>query len=173
MAKKSGGSVEFAQLAFLTVTQPSADVLAFSSAVNVMSSLAPGNAMIIHKVEYYVPPTTLVRANADSDRLVLAITGSNTITDLDIDQPAIYSVTTLMRREITAVGSILMSNYLEKDYCIMPGQGILCPADRMFLALFSAGLGAASTISARVYFSLITLGSNELLQLMQSLRVMT
>ena len=169
MAKKA--TDVFIQFGYLSVTQSAADTLTFSDGLNVGIGLFQNGALVIHKVDWEVSPTTYTAMNADGDRIIAALCGDNKLTDLDLDNTSIYDKMSKEHKELTAVGFETMDLNFNHDYSTLPGGGLIIPADRLYLAVYSSGTGIANTVRVRIYFTLRTLSAADYLELAQSLRV--
>jgi len=169
MAKKATDI--FIQFGYLSVTQSAADTLTFSDGLNVGIGLFQNGAIVIHKVDWEISPTTYTALSADADRIVCALCGDNKLTDLDMDNTSIYDKVGISRKEDTAIGYKIVNLNFHHDYSTLPGGGLIIPADRLYLAVYSSGTGIANVVRTRIYFTLRTLSAADYLELAQSLRV--
>lgn len=170
-----GSSVkdEFAQKMYLTVTQSAANTLTFSQAVNLGVGLMNSMAIVIHEIKWVIPYAVMSELTANQDRFTIGLVGDNSLTDLTLDQPAVYDLFNMEAFVATAAGFAFTDQYPKSNLTNLPGGGLIVPADRVYLGFTSGGFAAAQTAGALVYFTLKPLKAEQYLELAQALRVFT
>jgi len=171
MAKKKD---EYPQFMRLSVTQSAANSTTFSQ-LSLGLTMFEYAGIVINKIEYTISKATLALMTADQDSIDVAVTGSNSLTSLANNQPEVYDSLNLQRQDLGAasfVGPGLLKFPWQHDFAGWPGGGMLVPAQDLYLAMGSAGLGSAGTAYIRLWFRMISLSSADYLEIVQRLRVL-
>lgn len=173
MAVKAGGKKDqFAQIGYLSVTETAANTLTFAN-LSVFSNVLSNQAIILHKIMYYLPVASLQELAAASDRLRFGIAGSDSMTTPTIDDAEVYDYQEICWLTFgTAGNAVIQEMVVEQDYNNMPGGGLLVPADRIFLFAMGQSLSSATTVQVRFFFTLKSLSPQDYLELAQSMRVL-
>lgn len=126
-------------------------------------SLGSKIGMMIDQIDYYIDSACL-EDFTDAESLTMALTVSNSIDDLDVEQKAVIHRTELMRIDFgTAASAQFIA--MPMTYQFLPP--IIVAAPRMYLgALGSEGI--TGTIRARIFYRYIDLTSQEYLELAES-----
>lgn len=168
MAKKKD---EFSQLAYISIVESAANTLTFNG-LSVFSNLLEPKGLVVHRLQYNVASQALLVAADDSMSFGLA--GSDSITALSLDDPQIYDMEELVRRDLGTAGSgFYVSTMYIKDLSELPGGGMLVPADRVYGFVAGSSLASAVTVRIRMHFTVLDLTPQQYLELAQTLRVLT
>lgn len=164
----------YPQFMKLTVTMSGANTLTFAE-VGIGLALFDYAALLIHRIEYFFSASNMTKMTADVDTLAAAITGSDSIADIDIDRPQVYDEILLNNVALgAAVGSVpIVKTPFVHDYSTFPGGGQLVPATNLYVACTSTGLATAAGVTARVWWTLVELQVAEYFELVQRLRVLS
>lgn len=173
MAVKKGSADQFANIAFMTVTEDVAGTLKFARLEMANNLLTEKAALIIHRAEIFLDGPGLM--NSAGDYAVMAITLSDRITSLgDLSQPEILISMTLGRSDFGAAASgILEQKPYLRDFSELPGGGILVPADRLYIGVKGNGLTAVAATSCRLYYTVKPLDTADYWELIEARRVMS
>ena len=165
-------SEKFSQIGYLKVEESAANTLTFAG-LSVFSNVLSNQGMIIHQVEYSIGSAALQELDAEGDSINFGISGSDSLTTLDLDDPEVYDFNVLRRIDFGTAGSAetIMMPYM-KDFSQLPGGGILVPADRLYTYVQGISLVSAITAHCRFRYTLITLSPVDYLELAQTLRVL-
>jgi len=162
----------FAQMGYISVTESAANTLTFAG-LSVFSNVLGQKGMVIHRIEYDLPPATLLELSGEGDALIFGLSGTNSLTSILLDSPEIYDYESWYIKHIgTAAVALDRKGVVAKSYESLPGQGILVPADRLYAYLKGTGLGNPVNIKARFWYTILDLSAEQYLELAQSLRVL-
>lgn len=164
---------KFDQFMHLSVTQSAANALTFGQ-VAIGGAVFEYAGIIFTRVEYYLEATAISELVANADALDLALTGSDGLTDLSVDQPQLYDRITL---EVAVSGAPATAQIIEMpiihDFSSMPGGGLMVPAQTLFIGMDSAGCAAAQTGVIRAYYHVEKLTAADFIELVQRYRVLS
>jgi hypothetical protein len=161
---------QFSQRMYFYCTQAIANTLTFSAIS--LSTVLQYAALILHRIEY----TFYIGLLGDpTDTIEIALTGSNSLVSLQPNQSQVYDYNSWYREELGANLNndlLVYKNNVMKDWCNLPGGGMLVPLQDIYLAVNSAGLGAVTQAFAVLEYTVKELKGDEWLELVQRLRVM-
>jgi hypothetical protein len=155
--------------AFIQVTESATGTLTFTRLTTGVS-LFNRQGFLISRIDWYMPSSSLIIAS--TDYVQAALTTSNKMSGLGLDDPAVVSM-----REWhgylygTAANFFIHQLPDTEDLSGMPGGGLLIPADPIFLAIEGVSLSAVASVSARIYFTVIDLKTDQYLELVESVRM--
>ena len=168
MAKKD----EFSQIGYINVLQASANALEFNG-ITIMSSFLANSAMILHSVEYQIPASGIALMTTAADSITVGLCGADNLTTITLADPEVYDLRSLSRNDFgTAASGALWAGPERSDFNLLPGGGVLVPADRIFGYVASSGLASAISVNYRFRFTVIELTALQFLELAQTLRVL-
>lgn len=160
---------KFPNRMWFDVTESAANTLTFGQ-VQTGTQTFSRMAFVIHKVEWHCGNLNLLVAN--DDRITAAITGSNKMTALSLDDPAVYAFTEVIPVVYgTAADADLYFQPWMQDFTSMPGGGLIIPSYPLYIAAEGTSLASASHVSARVYFTQMELKPDEYIELSESTRM--
>lgn len=161
----------YTNFAFGSVTASAANVLTFAQIISGVS-IHEKVAWIIHRVEYYFSALTIADMDNTADLLQVALTGSDSLASLEVDEARIYDkLDYLTRHDGTAASAQYIEQPFIHDYSQMPGGGLLIPPHPLFCAIVSTGFTIAVVAVARIYFTYKSLTSEEFWELVQTRQV--
>lgn len=173
MATKAKVGDKFANVAYMRVTESAAGTLTWA-ALNMANNLMGEKfAIVIHRAETFF--STMANLNSTNDFVRMAITVSQTITDItDFSQPELLWYDRTMRIDYgTAATGILDKVPNIRDFTALPGGGLLVPADRLYIAVESSGAAAAMSAYARIFYTVMPLDVSDYWELIEARRIMT
>jgi len=162
----------FANIASIQVTQSSANTLTFAPLATNMGFLGRRDqalAMIIDEIQYSIGLGNLSLMTATDDELVMGITDSDQVTNLeDLTDRRIIDFAGLVRQDAgTAASHLLLEVPFRKQFF----PPLITAARTLYLGFDSTGLASAVTIRARILFRVETLTGAELVELAEVFRL--
>jgi len=173
MAKKSGLTGVFPINGVLKCTQSAADTLTVGEAINFGSSLIDNRALLIKNIIYSFSAASMTALNADGDRLLAAIVVSSGLASFDFDDPRTRHICSLELKLATAVGQSLIELHRYYDFSMRPGGGLLLPASRCYLGVYSSGTGIANAVQAKAELEILDLNDSDYQSLLKALDIFT
>lgn len=168
---KNGVRDSYANKFYGSVTESGANTLTFSEIatnVNVFDKVA----WVLTRLEWWIPPASVLLLVAAADNIQAALTASQNITDLDLDNAAVIDVMRLgivAPSDTTSCTPITMP--LIRDFSAMPGGGLIIAPRPLYVGVMGASLASASTAECRGYFRQIDLKAEEYLDLVDFYRI--
>ena len=164
---------KYAQFFYMSVTMSAANTLTFAK-LGVGVSLFDYAAFLLERIEYQPTRAAVQEIQAQTDEMVIAITGSDGIASLEGDKPEVYDKLTMSGHLIGAAAN-LDTNILPivHHFTSLPGGGLLVPAQDLFIAMQTTGFANAQGSECRVYYTVIELQATDFLELVQRLRVLS
>lgn len=164
----------YANKFFGTVTESAANTLTFSEIqtnVNIFDKVA----WILHRMEWFLGEATGIGLLvANGDRIACALTSSDKITDLDLDNPSVVDLYKVERVDYGAAANMHRWEMpIIRDFTNLPGGGIIIAPRPLYVAAEGASLAAASTVSVRGYFTQKQLTPDEYLELIDFYRIVS
>lgn len=153
-----------------TLTLSAANTLTFQE-IDVGLTIFQKVALLIERMDIFMPPASQAEFVAVTDWAQVALTQSNQIADLDIDEAAIIDmlqVTVVVHA--TAGNANIIINPWQRDFTQLGGGGLLIVPKPLFLAGLTAGFTAPAVITLRFYFRIIALKPDEYFELLESRR---
>lgn len=164
--------MEFSNKFYGTVTESAANTLTFaeiSTNVDVFSK----QAWVLSRLEWYLTPTQFGLMVDDGDAIQMALTASDNMSSIGLDDPGVIDSMTLHKRVATAVAFNTYSQPNTRDFSNLPGGGLIIVPRPLFVAIKGTGLATAGGCSVRGYFSRLELKSDEYLELVDFYRMVT
>lgn len=163
----------YPQFMFLTVTMSAADTLTFGQ-VAIGASIFEYAGLIVNRIEYSFSRASWHELNAETDVMWGAICGSDSITDLDLDNPQVYDqIEVFPNISGTPANMIDEVQPVVHDFSSFEGGGLLLPAQDLYVGMSSSGFVAAGALSARVWYRVKALEAADYIELAQRLRVLS
>lgn len=167
MAKRMADN--YAQRAFVEVTQASANTIAFQQ-VRFAVGVFQGIGLLLHKVEWFPATAMLTELEADADQFDCALTLRDDLANLNpTNQSVITRQVWNCETHGTAANTLINELPSVAEYTALPGGGLLLPANPIFISLDSNGLASAGTMRAVVYFTFKELSDQESIELLQTI----
>jgi hypothetical protein len=163
----------FPNQAVIQVTESAPNTLTFKK-LETGISLFEKIAWIIARVEYYVSSTLAAQFNADGDYEDIALTTTDQMTALALTNAAVIDYMSVHRQDygVAASGGLITKPFV-KDFTSLPGGGILVPPNPLYLGAKGTGLVAASTITAKFFYTTYELEKDEYWELVESRRIIS
>lgn len=145
--------------------------LAFEE-VNLGMSMFEKKGLLIHKWYVEFNNNFVTEMNQESDRVRVALTQSSELTSISLGQPSVIDMKEFEILEYGTAGNAQMIDWpSERDYCNLPGGGLLVSPRPLYAACITAGFGASvSTITTyiRLFFTLVDLKGDEYFELLET-----
>jgi len=164
---------QFANYAIVTVTESAANTLTFKK-LETGISLTEKVAWVLSRVEYV--PTTPSNSvfNGDGDSLYFGLSLSSSFTSVGLTENTIIDYNQMTRLDFgTAASSYLYLRPMIKDFSNLPGGGILIPPNPLYLFAQGTGLASATSVIARMHYSLLPLSVDQYWELVEARRVLS
>lgn len=172
MAGKGSGDM-FANYAIIGVTESAANTLTFKK-LETGISLTEKVAWIINRVEYIIGSLVAAQFNTDTDKQLFGLSLSNAFALPALDEISIIDFNFIQRQDFGAAASMhFFVGPIIKDFSALPGGGIIVPPSPLYLYSVGTGLVAASTVVARIHYTLRVLAVDEYWELVEARRVLS
>ena len=162
----------FANFASIEVTQSAANALTFGSLATNMGFLGRRDqalAMVIDEIQYSPSNAGITLMSAGGDEIVMALTTSDQITDLeDITDNRLLDFNSILRFDAGTAASAIFRKFPDRKQFFPP---IITAERTLFLAIGSVGLAAAITSRIRLLYRVETLTGSELVELSEVFRL--
>jgi hypothetical protein len=162
---------KFANKFFGTVAESAANTLTFAE-IQTSVSLREKMAWVLHRLEYHFTPSAYNQLVAADDRLAIALTGSNALPSLSIIQAAVIDLMTLDLAFASAVGRQNIIQPILRDFCSMPGGGLIIAPRPLYIGVQGTSLAAACGVTVRGYYTEMELKADEYLELVDFYRML-
>ena len=168
MAKRRIGRQDvYPNRAFVSVTQSAANTLTFSQ-IRFGAGLFTGTALILSRVEWWPPNAGLDETLDLADLHQFAITNRDDLTTIDETNMNVLAYAYFGVLE-GAAGFTQVHLPIITDFSTLPGGGLIFPANPLFIGYGSAGMTAAYTLNAVMYYTTKDLADADYVELVQSL----
>lgn len=159
---------KYANVLTQEITMSAADTLTFQE-VNIGLSLFDKAGILINRIEYDPGQGTLALMTTATDRFEMAVTASNTIANLGIDQQAVIHRMRVQRADFGAAasGSVFQTPYVY-DFSTLPGGGVMITPKPWYIGMNSSGLASAATGNVRFFFTIVKLAPQDYFELMET-----
>lgn len=162
----------FANFASIEVTQSAANTLTFASLSTNMGFLGRRDqalAMVIDEIQYSPGKTGLDLMSATGDQILMGLTTSDQITDLeDLTDNRLLDFNQVMRHDGGTAASHVFRRFPDRKQFFPP---IISAERTLFLGCDSTGLASAITVRMRILFRVETLTGPELVELSEVFRL--
>lgn len=161
---------KFANKFYGTVVESAANTLTFAEIptnVDVFSK----KAWILHKLEWYEKPADRGLIVNSDDAIRIALTSSNKMTDLALDDAGVIDLLELNAIPYTAVGVEIYDQPHIRDFTALPGGGLIIAPRPLYIAVQGVSIAAVATASVRGYFTALDLNADEYLELVDFYRI--
>jgi hypothetical protein len=173
MAAKSSED-RFAQLAYLQVTESAANTLTFAK-LEVATGALLGKqkfGLVIHQIQYMIPPTTRKLLLDEDDVISIAITSGDNLTSIDLESVDVIDNLTLGLNKYGAAASG-WGVTLPIVHDFSPFGSLLVAADRLYMAVKGLSLASACAVKCRIWYTMKELSVDEYWDLVESRRIIT
>jgi hypothetical protein len=163
----------FDQFMFLSVTMSAANTLTFSE-VAIGGAVFEYAGLIFTRIEYYPAADLFDDLASSTDTVDIALTGSNGLADLSVDQAQLYDRLSLNAAAFGTPANVIQHALpFVHDFSTMPGGGLMVPAQTLYIGMVTAGFGAATSASVRAYYHIEKLTAADFVELVQRYRILT
>jgi len=164
MAAKS--TTDFGSQVSLRVTESAANTLTFQKIEGGVVSLARVG-WVIQKLFFSLSNFTYF--NTSGDQGTIALTVSNKLTDLAVDNPGVLFQKSFERLDFgTAASGFMTDTTFEVDFSSLLGGGILTLPNPLYLAIQGTGLSNPLVGLVRMYFYELSMADSDYFNLVQS-----
>jgi hypothetical protein len=168
MANKS--VTEFGSSLSLRVTESAANTLTFAKIEGGVVNAAKVG-WVVQKLHFST--SALSQMNSSGDTISIALTVSNKLTDLNVDNPGVIYVKVLQRVDLgVAATGIIHDLTFEVDFSTLQGNGLLILPNPLYIAVLGTGLAAATVALLRMYFYEISMQDSDYFNLVQSRQIL-
>jgi hypothetical protein len=168
MAAKS--QTEFASSVSLRVTESAANTLTFQKIEGGVTTLDKVG-WVIQKCFFSL--SNPVYFNGTGDIFTIALTVSNKLADLSVDNPGVIFSRTFERVDMGAAASAqIIETTQETDFSSLQGGGVLVLPTPLYLACQGQGLSNAMVGLLRMYFFPIQMADSDYFNLVQSRQIL-
>jgi hypothetical protein len=169
----SKGKDQFANYAIVSVTESAANTLTFKK-LETGISLTEKVAWIVNRVEYIIGSMVAAQFDANQDKQLFGLSISNSFAIPALDEITIVDFNFIQRRDFGAAANVVWTEGpMVKDFSSLPGGGIIIPPSPLYLYTVGTSLVAASTVVARIHYTLRTLAIDEYWELVEARRVLS
>lgn len=170
MAAPKKAMDNYANKMYGTATESVAGTLKFSE-INTNVSVFDKAAFVLHRLEWFISLTDLEKIIGAGDGIYAALTSSQNITSLGLDNPAVIDLFQLTGDWATVVGFQLMEQPFVRNFDGLPGGGLIIAPRPLFVAVQGVSLASAVTVKLRAYFTVKQLSAEEYLELVDFYRI--
>jgi hypothetical protein len=162
----------YANLCIVTVAEPAINTLTFKK-IDAQISFNQKVAWIISRVEYFVSSLAAATFNGDSDALHFGLSCANSWVAPTLEEITILDFNWVQRLDYGAAAAQERSHMpILKDFSNLPGGGMLVPPAPLFGFLKGNGLAVVTTMTARIYYTVLDLSPDDFWQLVETRRVL-
>lgn len=164
---------QFANFAIVTVTESALNTLTFKK-LETGISLTEKVAWVIARVEYWPDPLNAAQFNGTGDLFAYGLSVSNAFAGPTPVETAILDFNAIYREDLGAAASgFFLQRPFTKDFTSLPSGGIIVPPSPLYLYAKGTGLVAAGNVTARIYYTLLTLAVDQYWELVEARRILT
>ena len=158
----------FANIITESVECSTANTLTFQE-ITVGLSIFDKAGILLNRIEYIPSKAMIQEMTAADDTIEMAVTTSNTITTLSVTQTQVIDKVLLNRLDLgTAASGHILEVPIVRDMSTLPGGGVLITPRPWYIALNTAGLASAGTLTIRFYFTVMKLQPAEYFELLET-----
>ena len=159
---------KYANILTEPITMSAANTLTFAE-VNIGLSLFDKAGILISRIEYQPSGGTIADLEVTADLIGMAVTTSNSLVNLGVAQQAVVTYKSLIRLDLgVAASGVIVELPLTQDFSQLPGGGILITPKPWYIAMESAGLAAAGTMTVRFFFTVVKLTAEMYFELLET-----
>lgn len=156
---------KYVQRAYIYTIMSAANTITFTQVrfpVGVFSNIA----LRITRVDWYPSTAALREIVGAADSLQMALTSKDDLTVLD---PANQSIICNLNVVGIAANVEKMITPFTSDFSTLPEQGLLIPANPLFVGITSGGFAAVAIVRVVIYYRFVQLKPQESVELLQAL----
>jgi hypothetical protein len=172
MGNKQGMVLDhYANKMYGQVVESAANTLTFEE-INTNISYFSRQAFVLHRLEWYPAPTSLSVLGGAGDYFECALTSSNKITMLNLDDPGVIDLLTITQNFQSGVGFFIKPFPIIREFTDLPGGGLIINPRPLYLAVKGTSLASALTINLRAYFTVVELNSDQYVEMLDFYRIL-
>jgi len=160
----------YANKMYGTVTEAVAGTLKFAE-INTNVSVFDKAAFVLHRLEWFITLADLEKIAGTGDGIYAALTSSQNISSLGLDNPAVIDLFQLTGDWATTVGFQIFEQPFIRDFSNLPGGGLIIAPRPLFVAVQGVSLASAISAKLRAYFTIKQLSAEEYLELVDFYRI--
>lgn len=154
--------------ALLSPTESGANTLTFEK-LETGLSVYDKVGWIIARIEWSLSSATLALFNGTTDVLNVALTMSNNLSSLSVDDPANIIMRRWQRTDLGTAASGWIKPLLHvDDFSTLPGGGLLTLPSPLYGAILGQGLSGAAECFIRLFFQAVELSESDYFNLIQA-----
>lgn len=159
---------KFSNLMTQRITLSAANTLTFQE-IELGLSIFDKVGMLLSRIEYEPSGGTMNEMTASGDELRLALTTSNQLTSLQVDEKSVIHSMVYKRFDAGTAGNANFYNLpFVHDFSQLPGGGILITPRPLYLAGDTDGVASPMVAYIRVYFTVIKLTPADYFELLET-----
>ena len=170
MAKAASQRDVYSNKAYGSVTESAANTLTFSEIstnVNVFDKMA----WIVNRMEWYCPPGTLNLLVGAGDALQIALTSSQNLSALGLDNPGVIDMFQLSYYTVGGANAKIWNMPFIRDFSTLPGGGIIIAPRPLYVAIVGTSLATPASAEMRMSFQQKVLSADEYLEMVDFYRI--
>lgn len=162
---------KFANMAFGSTTESGTTTLTFSE-INTAISMHEKVAWIIHRIQWNLAYSDINKIVAETDGIVAALTVSNKMTALNLNDPAVIDVFNLLAWKFgTPASAQLYETPFIRRFTDLPGGGLIVPPRPIYVAAQGVSVASAITAECRIFFTTRKLSTEDYWELVEARRM--
>jgi hypothetical protein len=156
---------QYANRALAAVTMSAANTITFEQ-IRFAVGTFQGVALLIHRLEWHPSWSSIKELTAATDYIRMALTTNDNLTTIDAEDQDVLATYHLygLGANVELVHRPLITSFEG-----LPGGGIICPANPLYIGMLTAGAAAASDMRVVVYYTFKQLSDKDYLELLQSM----
>lgn len=163
-------------IGYMRVQQLVVDNLEYKK-LDIANPLTMGAAklgLVLHRLEYWYPRTVIAALGGVGEFIYGGVGVANTMTAPGPDDAEVVD---MFEMDADILGAVVSKQFVMQpivhDYSLVPGGGLLVPADRLFLFAMSGGLAATLVLECRFYYTPVELSAEDYWQLVEARHLLT
>jgi len=154
------------------VTESAASTLTFAE-IPTNVSVFEKQAWVLSRLEWYLRSSDYDYLISVADGINLALTNSNSMTSLALNNPGVIDTMRVGIKFATAVGFEFVSAPIIRDFSGLPGGGVIIAPRPLYVAIQGVSIASACYAEVRGYFTTKTLSGDEYLELVDFYRIVS
>lgn len=163
---------QYANKFYGSVTESAANTLTFQE-IQTNVNIFDKTAWVLHRIEWYPEQAAVIQLVAGTDRLNMALTASNNLTAVGLDQAAVIDLLTIDQIAVAdSTGQQIREFPYIRDFTNLPGGGLIIAPRPLFIAAQGVSIASAITVRVRGYFTVVELSGDQYLDLVDFYRIL-
>jgi len=162
---------KFPNMAVISVTESALNTLTFKK-LETGISLFEKVAWVIHRIEYLITAASYGYFDAAGDTLEIALAATDQMSSLSITNAAVIDYQYIARLALGAAATgLFMESPLVRDLSTLPMGGVIVPPNPLYLGVKGTSLTAATTVTARFFYTTYPLSPDDYWELVEARRI--